>query len=89
VAPRREEREQEGETAEREEGGDHAPTRGAAGETGREVAARSLWFLPICFFPIRFWSGPHRIRGGGEGFLVHGEKRERIGKLLEMVSSSI
>jgi hypothetical protein len=28
-------------------------------------------------------------RGDGEGFLVHGEKMEGIGKLLEMVSSHV
>jgi hypothetical protein len=50
------------------------------------------------FFPDTFleWAPPNKgwrrgslYRGDGEGVLVHGEKRERIGKLLEMVSSSI
>jgi hypothetical protein len=38
---------------------------------------------------FRGWRRGSLNRGDGEEFLVHGEKREGIGKLLEMVSSPI
>jgi hypothetical protein len=37
----------------------------------------------------RGWRRGSLSRGDEEGFLVHGEKRGGIGKLLELVSSSI
>jgi hypothetical protein len=37
----------------------------------------------------RGWRRGSLYRGDGEGFLVNGEKREGIGKLLEMISSPI
>jgi hypothetical protein len=37
----------------------------------------------------RGWRRGSLCRGDGGGFLVHEEKREEIGKLLEMVSSHI
>jgi hypothetical protein len=48
----------------------------------------------ICSFLVwvprfRGWRRGSLNRGDGEEFLVHGEKREGIGKLLEMVSSPI
>jgi hypothetical protein len=65
--------------------GGRAAARGRRRETGRRAAgARDAIYSVLEWVPR---SRRSLRRGDGEGFLVHGEKNEGIGNLLEMVSS--